>query len=419
MASRFECLSASLAQRSLLGRRGLGVGLLVALSLHAASTQLRGGGPEQRAAKPLTTQFVKRQPRLTKPLEMKKRPRPKQRRVERRMVAVKARASSQGMGLRESPGRVVQALARPNAHVGRAVALEHRSLDAVAISEAVEGTREPRRSVDMGLEMLDVEALDTGQYHAMVIQDPRDKGRIRGYFHLNIVHSHAYIAMSQAYHSQMLDCVNVTTSRLVEALNMYTDIKADIGKHVYLDSNEVFAVPWYFLSSERPFKLGRVESDYLGRYLLRGGFFILDYVDHFASFPKGALSSILEEAMASQGMVPGRDWSLEFLPKDHPLFHCFFDFDGEPFGRVPPTRYTGWETDRYLKGLVLDDGLVALYSSRGYGNVWGDWGRVLGSGYAAYADLDPTRHIQFGVNTIIFALTREGSITNQITDNVQ
>jgi hypothetical protein len=31
---------------------------------------------------------------------------------------------------------------------------------------------------------------------------------------------------------------------------------------------------------------------------------------------------------------------------------------------------------------------------------------------------DPTRQLQFGVNLIVFALTQEGSITNQVMDSV-
>ena len=79
MPSRFDCPSVSLDLRSLLNRMqdALWTGLGFALVIHLGLSQLRGYGQEQRAAKPFTTQFVKRQPRLTKPLEMKKRPRPK------------------------------------------------------------------------------------------------------------------------------------------------------------------------------------------------------------------------------------------------------------------------------------------------------------------------------------------------------
>jgi len=373
--------------------------------------------PEEWVVRPLTTQFVKRQPRLTKPLEMKKRPRPKHRPIRRQMVSVKAKATSGRTASAFEAPRIIEGLSQVSIAVGRSSGYQDAWLDPRTLANAIGSTREPQHLVDTSLEMVAVDDLDTGRYRAMVIQDPNDKHSIRGYFHLNIVHSHAYVAMSRAYHTQMFNCINIAIGRLVEALNTCTAIRADIGRHVYLDSDEMFTVPWYFLSSERPFKLGDVESDYLGRYLLQGGFFILDYVDHFACFPKGALSSILQEAMASQGLVRGQDWNLEFLPKDHPLFHCFFDFDEEPFGRVPPDKYRGWEKDRYLKGLLLQNRLVALYSSRGYGNVWGDWGP--GGGYGLYAHLNPARHIQFGLNTIIFALTQEGSITKRVMDTVQ
>ena len=36
----------------------------------------------------------------------------------------------------------------------------------------------------MSLELLDIETLDTGRYHAMVIQDPSDKRTIRGFIHI-------------------------------------------------------------------------------------------------------------------------------------------------------------------------------------------------------------------------------------------
>ena len=80
--TRFECPTAPVALSSLLKRtrRTLCAGLGFALVAHAALTQLGGITAEVKAAKPLTTRFVKRLPRLTKPLELKKRPRPRARR---------------------------------------------------------------------------------------------------------------------------------------------------------------------------------------------------------------------------------------------------------------------------------------------------------------------------------------------------
>jgi len=115
-ASRFGCPSAALQARSLLRRspQVLWAALLLALGLHAASTVLvRGFHRQQEAPKPLTTRFVKRQPRLSKPLELKKRPAPKSRAVRREMVAVRARMPrgqvAVGLRLREA----LRGLARP------------------------------------------------------------------------------------------------------------------------------------------------------------------------------------------------------------------------------------------------------------------------------------------------------------------
>ena len=97
--TRFSCPSASLTLKFLLQRtrKALWIGLGLALALHLCLTQLGGLAETQKSAKPLTTQFIKRAPRLTKPLELKKRPRPKQRRMRRKMVAVKAKVDRKEM----------------------------------------------------------------------------------------------------------------------------------------------------------------------------------------------------------------------------------------------------------------------------------------------------------------------------------
>ena len=51
--------------------------------------------------------------------------------------------------------------------------------------------------LDMYLEMVDVDALNTGQYHAMVIQDPNDKRSIVGFFQM-------FVAFSTRGHSREL-----------------------------------------------------------------------------------------------------------------------------------------------------------------------------------------------------------------------
>ena len=79
--SRFVCSSSALSLGLLSrSRNGLWVGLGLAVLAHVWLTQITQVRQADRAAKPLTTQFVKRRPRLTKPLDLKKRPQPKRRR---------------------------------------------------------------------------------------------------------------------------------------------------------------------------------------------------------------------------------------------------------------------------------------------------------------------------------------------------
>ena len=76
--SRFSCASSSLRLSRLLirSRRVLLFSLAVGVLFHLALGGVNVLQQEQKVSKPLTTQFVKRQPRLTKPLEMKRSPRP-------------------------------------------------------------------------------------------------------------------------------------------------------------------------------------------------------------------------------------------------------------------------------------------------------------------------------------------------------
>ena len=77
------------AQHSSLGLVAFGL----AMVLHSFLSQATAVREQASAAKPLTTQFVKRAPRLTKPLELKKRPRPRRRTMQRKMVSVQAKLS--------------------------------------------------------------------------------------------------------------------------------------------------------------------------------------------------------------------------------------------------------------------------------------------------------------------------------------
>ena len=423
---RFHCPSASLSLRGLLKRtrRALWIGLVLALGMHVISTQWSGFGEEQKITKPLTTQFVKRQPRLTKPLELKKRPRPKRRNIQRKMVAVKARMDRQQRISGFQPIQVLQGLARPQVAVGRGISFQATELEPQAVAEAIAGSKEAKNAVDMSLELLDIDALDTGQYHAMVVQDPSDKRNIQGFCHLAAVylprlHEHVPIA-----YAPFNDYVMGSVRRLVEAMNRYTDIRTDLKGRLVLGDSEMFKTPWVFMFIKiGSYDLSDQEMDFMGRYMMAGGFVFADARGRAGGGYAGIdiHTGNLLGCLETQGVSV----TPEKLPSTHPIYHCYFDFEGPPPGADASHLYhkrAGYENFRnahlidHLGGLIVDGRLLAILSDKGYYHPWATWRP---SYYHPWCQKqDPTLQLQFGVNVIIFSLIQEGSITHRVMDTL-
>ena len=407
--SRFYCASAPLHLGMLLkqAQKALWGAMMLAVVTHLSLSQIGNRQAAQQAAKPLTTQFVKRQPRLTKPLELKKRPRPKRRHIQRTMVSIKARVDrgEWSMGLR--PASMVAQLARPDAKVVRGSALQAAVLEPEAIAQAIEGTRQTENVVDMSLEMVDIDALDTGQHHAIVIQDPNDKQNIRGFFHLAEVYS-TNLPRDPVYGRRFL-WPNAVPN-LVKAMNQWTNIRTDLmGRHTF-DSEELFKTPWILVSvCNGTFKMTETEAHCLGRYFFEGGFVLFDPAFRKHTPRSVCLRQAAKDALTTQNYLYERDWDFELLEDfTHPLFNCYFDFsDGPPVGVGSSSSYI-----EPLEGIFIGDRLVAVMSYICLIHWWN-------GGPQREHKMDGTRAFQFGVNMIIFALTQEGSITNRIMDSVR
>jgi len=411
--TRFQCPSASLTLRPLLKRTQTArwIGLALVIAVHAALSQLRGFAQEQNAAKPLTTHFVKRQPRLTKPLELKKRPAPRQRRVQRKMIAVTARAERRDTSSRFQAMGLVRGFAKPRVSVARAASVGERTVEPRASAQAVESSVTAKHTVDMSLELLDVEALDTGQYHALVVQDPTDRKNIRGFCRLGVIYSDNMYDTS-AKSSQLFQlAIMPAFLRVVDTMNRYTDIKTSIFGRITLDDAELFRTPWVYFMAFCGFQLSEPELEALGRYAISGGFVFADtywvHPEHRAG-SKGVVRS-LTNALQRQGI---KQVLFEILPNTHPIYHCYFDFDGAPTG----AGATGGEP-KYLEGAEVDGRLCVILSKKAYYGPWSHYGTDRFDG--AYKGRDPERALQFGVNLIVFALIQEGSITNRVMDSVQ
>jgi len=329
-------------------------------------------------------------------------------------VAVKARETRlhPSEGIHVAP--LVRSLARPDVRVGRIVRPPTKDMEPRSVAQRIAGAREDEHVVDMSLELVDVRALDTGQYQAMVIQDPNDKRNIRGFFRLKYAYSES---MQKQGYGRWEDYNMGALVALVEAMNRYTDVEVTLEGRILFTSREMMKTPWVYSCVSWPFMLPEQEAALLGRYLVSGGFMLCDSWNHFLKGPGpvgnqkrpamciSSTRTNLKAAMATQGLQYGRDWTFETLSDDHPIYHCYFDFDGAPACIYDPL----FVLEGKLEGIRVDGRWPVVSCQKVFMQLWG----------YHYPQFRSERMLQFGVNTIIFALTQEGSITKRVMDAVK
>ena len=379
------------------------LGLLVAVSLHAAvGSFFMFKKTEVKVVKPPTMELVIRRPRMTKAFEFKKQ-RVKTRTLERKQI------------VERKPTADIQTKSVSTVDLmGTVASFEYSSemktdMDTeVFVPEGIEiqmaTTREPEKQISMKEEMISLEDLDTGQYKAMVIQDPNNKQSIKGF---------VYISTAWGAQLKPPDTLKRAVINLVEAVNRYTNINAKVDTHLYLDSRKIYETPFVYVTADKAFELTDIERKNFGEYLRKGGFAVIDNGEPMYEFgqAEASLRQMLKDSL-------GADAQFLPIPNDHPLYHCFFDFDdGPPQGaeiQMVQTTTTGaqGETARnssmakavhYLEGIWLDERLVAVYSDKGYCWKWKD-----------LTNNEP--QLKMGVNFVVFALTQAGGIAQQKMD---
>ncbi|MFP6647049.1 MAG: DUF4159 domain-containing protein [Candidatus Latescibacterota bacterium] len=350
-----------------------------------------------RAPRPMVTKFIKREPRLTKPLELRKIPQPKRQLARRQVRLAQARMDQ------------VQATATFNtrsliaSHVGDSGirlaaranfgALTTSTLEPKLVPLAVTSTHDAEHRIDMALEMLDVNNMDTGRYRAIIIQDASDKQALKGFVKFAQVMSARYQGRSARVRE---------VDRLRDVVNEYTGLHADFLGLITYDDPRLLEVP-IILPQGSP---NEAELENLAEYLLAGGFVIGDLEEAVPVLLEG-----WEEALEKYGgLVPGKDFWSERLPEHHAIFTAFFDLSGGvPFGfrggGGKNVRRWNFVTGHFVKGR-----LVGVTPGDGG---WGWKSDLRGSGEAQW-----TRQLQLTVNIIVYALTQEGSITQRLMQMV-
>jgi len=401
MSKRFHSPSDSISLGLLLRKTAnyTVIGLLCALALGGIlSLYLVLSVDSREAPPPAITRLIIRKPRSSKAFVLKKQ-RIQPRAMTKKVTALKPKlqlpATQKLSGV--SPfGKI----ATFDYTVTPDVKLNLKASDIDLSAAVISGTKEPEKRIAMREELIDLQALDTGKYKGLIIQDPSDRKKVKGFVYLGTAWANDL--------EPTFDSAAKAIPNLVDALNSQTGISAQVDAHLFIDSQELFRTPFIYLTADEAFELTEREIENLGEYLRRGGFVFADNANPSAEYSQAeaSLRKVFRDALRAQGV-------LRLIPNNHPIYHTFYDFDGPPVGselEVPDAGgQRGMENiviaqpSYNLEGVYLDDRLVAIYSDKGYVHTWA---RNFGN--------EP--QLRFGVNAVIFALTQQGSIAQQQID---
>jgi hypothetical protein len=180
-------------------------------------------------------------------------------------------------------------------------------------------------------------------------------------------------------------------SNILNSLVEYTTIPIDEKeKVVLLSSNELFKSPFCYFSGHKLVEFSSQERDHYRKYIQNGGFVFVDDCNHDID---GLFAKSFEQEMARTFGAK----ALQKIPNTHPIYNCFFQFEGPP---TTTFELNGWGDDLvhdYLKAIIINGRIGVLYSNKDYGCEWDYDFRN-----KRWLAEDNTK---FGVNIINYALT--------------
>ena len=311
---------------------------------------------------------------------------------------------------------------------------------------ALEGTRQGADEIDLALELMDVQAMDTGQHRAMVVVDPQDRRKLKGFLYMSGIYSPSIerAEYSEQAENRQVRWYHQMPRRLVERRMLQgladkmvatTQVHVEVRDAVRLDDPQLLQVPFVLLTVDTPFEFTDSEAANLGTYLTGGGFLFADivrflwpnYSDDELDIP--AVRSLIRASFQAVGYQEWKDWKFTRLELTHPLYHCFYDVNSLPRGMRDMNFVVDGQdypprTPDYLEGIVVGDQLVGVYSMRGYADFWAGIGRELMDwslvnnviNHSSLFSAEEPLVYNLGVNVVVYALTREGSLARQLVD---
>ena len=187
-------------------------------------------------------------------------------------------------------------------------------------------------------------------------------------------------------------------SNVIRALRATTSLKINEPQAVELTDPELFDIPFLYILEVGSLQFNPEEVEALREYLLRGGFLLVD------DFHGSRQWAIWESQI--KRVFPGRD-ILE-IPADHPILHCYYDFDAYP---LVPGIAALWNMNQYERdGALYGHRLRGIFDDSGRLMVLMNWNADLGDGWEHAADPGYPREYsvtayRLAVNFAIYAMT--------------
>jgi hypothetical protein len=144
--------------------------------------------------------------------------------------------------------------------------------------------------------------------------------------------------------------------QLIMGLKRLTNLNiADYERAIAINDPDLFRYPFVYTSEPEQMVLSDQDAAIMREYLERGGFWILD--DFWGSFEWQSMERQLRKILP--------DLEIKDIPKDHTIFHQFYDID--EIIQVPSLAYvfTGitWEQDGFVaecKGVWDNQGRLMI-----------------------------------------------------------
>ena len=147
----------------------------------------------------------------------------------------------------------------------------------------VKGVHQEAEEIDLNMELLDVDALDTGRHRALVVVDPRDRRNLKGFLYLSGVHSEALeraesAVMPRSGFVRRSVAERRTLRGLADKMSERTGVHTQVLDGIDLDDPLLMQVPFLLLTINYEVAFTQAEAKNLGRYLTSGGFLYTDIV---------------------------------------------------------------------------------------------------------------------------------------------